>query len=116
MVKRSKGWDEHMLEDLNDPSFTRELLLAAVDDGVPFREALGDIIRGIGVKEFASRVGMPGPHLVRAVDPAHNPTQETLERLLRPFGLRLGLTPIQRRKRTGAVERRRDRRSPKHKR
>jgi DNA-binding phage protein len=99
MVRRSKGWDEHMLEDMNDASFTRELLLAAVDNGVPLRRALGDVIRGMGVKEFASSIGMPGPNVVRAIDPAHNPTQETIERLLRPFGLRLGLTPIQRRKR-----------------
>jgi DNA-binding phage protein len=103
MVRRSKGWDEQMLEDLNDPAFTRELLLAAVDDGVPFRQALGDIVRGMGVKEFASKAGMPGPHVVRALDPTHNPTLETLERLLRPFGLRLGLAPMQRRKRTSRV-------------
>jgi DNA-binding phage protein len=99
MVRRSKGWDERLLEDLNDPSFSSELLLAAVEDGVPLRQALGDVIRGMGVKEFASKVGMPGPHVVRAISPNHNPTQETLERLLRPFGLRLGLTRIQRRKR-----------------
>ena len=103
MVRRAKDWDEHMLEDLNDPAFASELMLAGVENGMTLRQALGDIIRGIGVKEFASKVGMPGPHVVRAVDPTHNPTEETLERLLRPFGLRLGLTPIQRRKRTRRV-------------
>jgi hypothetical protein len=29
-----------------------------------------------------------------AIDPKHNPTQETLNRLLEPFGLKLSLAPI----------------------
>jgi DNA-binding phage protein len=70
-----------------------------VDDGVPLREALADIIRGIGGKGFAEKVGMSSPNVVRAIDPARNPTEETLERLLEPFKLRLGLAFVGRRKR-----------------
>jgi DNA-binding phage protein len=58
---------------------------------------LGKIIRATGVKEFAARIGMPSSNLVRAIHPRHNATQETLERLLKPFGLRIGLAPIARR-------------------
>ncbi|MEO8604656.1 MAG: hypothetical protein ABI629_18960 [bacterium] len=49
------------------------------------------VIRARGVKEFAETVGMPSPNLLRAIHPRHNPTQQTLGRLLEPFGLRIGL-------------------------
>jgi DNA-binding phage protein len=55
---------------------------------------LGKVIRLTGVKEFAEKAGMAAPNVLRAINPRHNPTQETLDRLLKPFGLRLGLAPI----------------------
>ena len=76
---------------------------AAVEEGVPLKTALAKVIRATGVKEFAETVGMPSPNVLRAIHPRHNPTQETLERLLKPFGLRIGLAQItQRRKRRAA--------------
>ena len=46
----------------------------------------------MGVKEFAAKVRMASPNVLRAINPRHNPTQDTLHRLLRPFKLRLTLT------------------------
>ncbi|HEX4337469.1 MAG TPA: hypothetical protein VH062_16255 [Polyangiaceae bacterium] len=91
MARRSKEYDADLAEDLEEPWFVRRQLKGAVDSGVPLQEALGELIRTMGVKEFAEKVGMPSPNVLRAIDPKHNPTQETLERLLKPFGLRLGL-------------------------
>jgi DNA-binding phage protein len=48
----------------------------------------------MGVKEFAATVGMASPNVLRAINPRHNPTQDTLNRLLKPFKLRLSLAPI----------------------
>jgi len=45
----------------------------------------------IGIKEFSTKVGMAGPNILRAIHPRHNPTQETLNRLLKPFKLKLSL-------------------------
>jgi DNA-binding phage protein len=94
MAKRSRDWHEGLAEDLQDPEFAREFLTAAVEDGVLLKVALGKVIRVSGVKEFSESVGMPSPNVVRAIHPKHNPTQETLERLLTPFGLRIGLAKI----------------------
>jgi len=33
--------------------------------------------------------------VLRAINPRHNPTQDTLNRLLRPFKLRLTLAPLE---------------------
>ncbi|HTA89218.1 MAG TPA: hypothetical protein VK745_06575 [Polyangiaceae bacterium] len=78
-------------------------LTAAVEDGVPLKLALAKVIRATGVKEFSQSVGMPSPNVLRAINPKNNPTQETLERLLKPFGLRIGLAQIKQRRKGRAA-------------
>jgi DNA-binding phage protein len=56
--------------------------------------ALRKVIRAMGVKEFAAKVRMASPNVLRAINPGHNPTQDTLNRLLKPFRLRLSLAPL----------------------
>jgi len=103
MARRTKDWNEGLAEDLKNPEFAREFLLAAVEEGVSLQQALGKVIRAMGVKEFAEKVGMESPNLLRAINPRHNPTQATIDRLLTPFGLKLSLTPIGKQKRTRAA-------------
>ena len=95
MARRSRDWNTALAEDLEDPAFARGFLTAAVDHGVSVQQALGKVIRARGVKEFAGQVPMASPNLLRAINPRHNPTQDTLNRLLKPFGLKLGVAPIQ---------------------
>ena len=94
MAHRSKDWNVGLAEDLRDPEFAREFLLAAIEEGVSVQRALSKVVRAMGVQEFAALVCMAGPNVLRAIHPRHNPTQETLNRLLRPFRLRLSLAPI----------------------
>ena len=94
MTRRSKDWNKDLAADLKNPAFAREFLLATIEEGIPLQRALSKVIRAIGVKEFASEIDMASPNLLRAIHPRHNPTQETLNRLLRPFQLKLSLTVI----------------------
>ena len=94
MARRSEDWNVGLAKDLRDAAFAREFLLAAIDEGVDLQLALGKVIRAMGVKEFAARVRMASPNVLRAINPRHNPTQETLNRLLKPFKLRLSLAPL----------------------
>ena len=96
MAKRNRDWNEGLARDLRDPAFAREFLTAALDEGISLQEALGKVIRAMGVKEFAARVGVASPNVLRAINPRHNPKQETLNRLLRPFGLKLSLALLAR--------------------
>ena len=91
MAKRSRDWNEGLARDLRTPDFAREFLVAALDEGISLQEALGKVIRTMGVKEFSARVGVASPNVLRAINPRHNPKQETLNRLLKPFGLKLSL-------------------------
>lgn len=94
MPKRSVDWNVGLAEDLRDPEFAREFLLAAMEDGLPIQLALGNIVRATGVKEFAAKVGMAAPNVLRVIDPEHNPTLDSLNRLLKPFHLKLSLASI----------------------
>ena len=103
MARRTKDWNEGLARDLRNPQFARGFLLAAIDEGISLQHALGKVIRAMGVKEFAAKIGMESPNLLRAINPRHNPTQSTINRLLNPFGLKLSLTPIQKPKRSHAA-------------
>ena len=103
MARRSRDWNRGLAKDLRDSNFAREFLLAAIDEGVSVQLALGKVIRAMGVTEFATKVRMASPNVLRAINPRHNPTQETLNRLLRPFRLRLSLALIERRGRRHAA-------------
>src|SRR3954468_5693499 len=94
MARRHEDWNVGLAEDLRDPEFAREFLLGAIDEEVPLQVALGKVVRAMGVKEFAAKVGMASPNLLRTLNPRHNPTQGTLNRLLKPFRLKLSLAPI----------------------
>ena len=102
MARRTKDWNEGLAKDLRNPQFAREFLLAAVEEGVSLQQALGKVIRAMGVKEFAAKIGTESPNLLRAINPRHNPTQATINRLLAPFGLKLSLAPIKQPRRSAA--------------
>src|SRR5258706_13075678 len=99
MARRSRDWNEGLAEDLRDPEFARGFLIAAIEEGITVQQALGKVIRLMGVSEFARKIGVASSNVLRAINPRHNPTQNTLNRMLEPFGLRLTLTPIKARRR-----------------
>jgi DNA-binding phage protein len=103
MASRSRDWNKGLAQDLQNPEFAREFLLAAIEEGISLQQALGKVIRTIGVKEFSHKTKIASPNLLRAIHPRFNPTQETLNRLLNPFGLRLSLTLIEKPKRRRAA-------------
>jgi len=94
MTRRTRDWDEGLAEDLRDPLFAKEFLLAAVEEEISLQEALAKVIKCYGIKEFADKINMPSSNLSRALDQHYNPTQETLNKLLKPFGLVIGVKPI----------------------
>ena len=103
MARRTRDWNEGLAKDLRNPQFAREFLLAAIDEDISLQHALGKVIRAMGVKEFAAKIGMESSNLLRAINPHHNPTQATIDRLLKPFGLKLSLAPIEKPKGTRAA-------------
>lgn len=94
MARRTKDWNEGLAAELRNPDFAKAFILAALEEGLSIQKVLGKVIRAYGVKEFSKKTGIAGPNLLRAIHPKHNPTQETLNRLLKPFGLTLTVAPL----------------------
>jgi len=98
MARRSRDWNEGLARDLRKPGFAREFVLGLLEEGFTLQSALGKVVRAYGVKEFARKAKMPGPNVLRSIGVHHNPTQKTLEQLLRPLGLKLTVVPAGRKK------------------
>jgi DNA-binding phage protein len=91
MPKRSKNWDEVLQKELRKPKFAREYIEASLTEGLPIQTVLAQVIRAQGVAEYAAMVGIAAPNLQRILRSKANPTLETLQKLLAPLGLKLGV-------------------------
>ncbi|MCC6484066.1 MAG: transcriptional regulator [Armatimonadetes bacterium] len=94
MGRRSRDWNEGLAEDLRDRQFAGEFVRAAIEEGASVQAALGKVVRAYGLTEYASLAGMAAPNVSRAINPRHNPTLDTLNRLLAPIHLRLSVESV----------------------
>jgi len=62
-----------------------------IDDPSFIAAAIGDIARARGVTEFAKETGLSRESIYKAFKPGGNPTLETLDKALKPLGMRLTL-------------------------
>lgn len=93
MPTRSIDFNEELAKDLRDLDFAQGFLLELLALGDDLQTALGHLIRVYGVKEYAELAEMEAPTIQRAINPKHNPTKGTLEKLLAPLKLGLGVKP-----------------------
>ena len=93
MPTRSRDWSEDVSKELKDLDYAQAFLSSLLEEGDDLQTALGRLIRLYGVKEYAILVEMDAPAVQRAIDPKHNPTKQTLEKLLTPLKLSLGVKP-----------------------
>lgn len=94
MPRRSRDWNEGLAKDLKDREFAREFVLAALDEGLSLQEVLKKVVLATGLKEFSKKVAMPSSNILRVLNPKHNPTVDSVNRLLKPLGLKLTLAPV----------------------
>ena len=94
MGKRSKDWNEYLYEQLRDIDYAQKFIITCLEEGVSLQVALGKAIRAYGIKEFSKKVNIPSSNIIRAINPNYNPSKTTLEKLLKPFSLKLTVTPV----------------------
>jgi probable addiction module antidote protein len=91
---RLKNHKADLLKRLRDPEYAAEYLaqVLAEKDSAAFLIALRDVVeaRG-GVGALAGRVGLKRPSLYKILSKNGNPTLETLQEILKPFGLRVSV-------------------------
>ena len=94
MARRTIDWNEGLAKDLKNKAFARAFILSAIEDGLSVQEVLSKVVKAYGIKEFALKLNLPSSNLSRAINPKYNPTYETLNKLLKPFGLEVGIKPL----------------------
>ncbi len=90
--KKQRSLKPFIREELRDPAFAAEFLIASIEEGLDLRVALRELVRAVGTSQFAGLVKeLERPNILRALREGSNPRIETLTKLLTPLGLRLGV-------------------------
>lgn len=94
-MARSKSYDAHLIESLQDPREAAAYLVAAIEDEDPhvFLLALRDVVqvRCGGMRSLAKKAGLNRESLYRMLSKHGNPELESLNAVLDVLGLHLSI-------------------------
>lgn len=88
-MKKAKKWDAS--EYLETEADIAAYLNAALEDGDTsvIAATLGDIARAKGMTQLAKETGITRDGLYKALSPTGNPSFDTVQKVIRAFGLKL---------------------------
>ena len=95
-MRRSKDFDEYLYEQLQNAEFAKNYFISSMEEldgepGLDLFDALKNIIRKMGSKEYADLVEMDQSNISRILSQDDIPKLETLNRLVAPFKLKIRL-------------------------
>lgn len=88
---RTKSFNEMLAEELKNPGFAKEYLLASMEgeDGMDLLGALKHTISVMGIKEYSEISGMKPSNISRMLSQEEIPKIQTLNKFLAPFKLKV---------------------------
>ena len=91
-TKKAAKWDAS--EYLETEADIAAYLNAAFEDGDTsvISAALGDVARAKGMTQLARETGITRDGLYKALSPTGNPSFDTVQKVMRAFGLKLDVT------------------------
>ena len=90
MPKRSIDWKEEFSKELlASESDRREYFMALIDEGFSWKEALEQVVKTIGLKEYADLSGFKPPNLLSQLRPDKDIRISTLEKMVNPLGVEI---------------------------
>jgi DNA-binding phage protein len=92
---RNNAYEEDFARDMRDPEARQEFLSALIHDKeepLPVEDALKIVIQRMGVSEFSKLVEAAPQNIDKFLKGERNPKRETLDRFLKPFGLKTVLS------------------------
>ena len=92
-MKKATSWDA--ADYLDTEADIAAYLNAAFEDGDTsvIAAALGDVARAKGMTQLAKETGITRDGLYKALSPTGNPSFDTVQKILRAFGLKLDVAP-----------------------
>lgn len=93
-MKKATKWDSS--EFLKTEEDIAAYLNAALEDGDTsvIAAALGDVARAKGMTQLAKETGITRDGLYKALSPTGNPSFDTVQKVVKAFGLRMGVAAI----------------------
>lgn len=93
---RNDNYDRDIAEKMKNPLYAQGFLLDLMenqpdDPGFPLESALRIAIQSMGVVEFCSKIRISKQNINSFLNGKRSPKPETLDQLLKPFGLRTRL-------------------------
>jgi DNA-binding phage protein len=98
-MHRSDSYDANFSKRMRKPEFAQEYILSLVEDSdepMTVEEALRFTISRMGTSDFAEIIGEKVQTVDKFLKGERNPKPETLDKFLRPFGLKtkVGVTKL----------------------
>lgn len=93
-MKKATKWDSS--EFLKTEEDIAAYLNAALEDGDTsvIAAALGDVARAKGMTQLAKETGITRDGLYKALSPTGNPSFDTVQKVVKSFGLRMDVAAI----------------------
>jgi hypothetical protein len=92
MPKRSVDWKEGFSKKLLKSKKNRkEYFMALLEEGFSWREALEQIVKIIGIKEYAEISNFKASNLSNQLKPTKDIRLSTLEKMIKPIGVKITL-------------------------
>ncbi len=90
MPKRSVDWKESLSQELLESvENRREYFMGLLEEGFSWREALREIVKVIGLKEYAELSGFKSPNLLNQLSDEKDIRVSTLEKMISPLGVNI---------------------------
>ena len=96
-MKRASSFDLKFSQDIRDPEFAQSYFTSLVDDPdepLSVADALRLTIKQMGITDFANLVGVSPPTIHEFAHSKLSPKPETLDRFLKPFGLKTKISLV----------------------
>ena len=93
-MKKTTKWDaSEYLETKTDIATYLNVALEDGDTSV-IATALGDIARAMGMTQLAKETGITRDELYKALSPTGNPSFDTVQKVVRAFGLKFDVVTV----------------------
>jgi probable addiction module antidote protein len=92
--KKSRNWQDHLIESLKDPTDAVEYLKAALEESdMPelFLVALRNVAEAQGIRQISETTGLNRENLYKILSKSGNPTIVSLYAILDALGMKLSV-------------------------
>jgi DNA-binding phage protein len=89
-VFRTRSWNHEVARQLHsDPRYAKLFVQKLIRDGEDPEEVIRTVVRAYGLKELAEKVHIRPQNLARVLRAPAKAKDETLNRIVRPFGVKV---------------------------